>query len=380
MSELSIQNRIQQILAQRKEQNEYRKLSLYDNLVDFTSNDYLGWAKSEWIQQQVDDALQEFGASRGSTGSRLLSGNSTLIEAVEQQIANFHNTESALLFSSGFLANLGLISTLCRAGDIILFDSLVHASIHQGIQLSKAKAYAFEHNDIAQLETLLASYQGASIFVIVESVYSMDGDKAPLKSIFQLKQKYQFECIVDEAHALGVFGEKGRGMCQLEGVEQDCLARVYTFGKALGGHGAAVVGPSFLKDYLVNFCKPFIYTTAPSIDFVKRVEHSYNYLLNNVNEQFRLLQLLNYFSIKMKAIETLNWIGEGPVFGLQLGSTTGTRTLAQSLNQQGFDVRPIVYPTVARGSERIRICLHAYNTEAEIDALLDAVNQALLRE
>jgi 8-amino-7-oxononanoate synthase len=380
---LSIQNRIQQILVARKEQQEYRKLSQLKGLIDFTSNDYLGWSKSEWIQKKVDESLMEFGALRGSTGSRLLSGNSYLIEQVEAKIAAFHNTEKALLFSSGFLANLGLISTLCRKGDIILFDDLVHASIHQGIQLSKANAYAFKHNNLAHLEELLEANSfnsEATIFVVVESVYSMDGDKAPLKEIVQLKEKYRFECIVDEAHALGVFGEKGRGICQLEGVEKECLARVYTFGKALGGHGAAIVGPVFLIDYLINFCKPFIYSTAPSIDFVKRVEHSYNYLLVNDNQQNRLTELIKYFNEKSKVVEKSVWLGAGPIFGLQMGSTTSARALALSLQEAGYDVRPIVYPTVARGSERIRICLHAFNTESEIDGLLLAINQSLNHE
>lgn len=374
---MSIQERIQKILAARKAKNEYRELSLYEGLIDFSSNDYLGLSKSKIIADKVLKSTQKSNQKYGSTGSRLLSGNSKEIVEVETQIAAFHNAEKALLFSSGFDANLGLISTLCRSGDVVIFDSLVHASIHQGIKLSDAKSYAFEHNNLVELAALLETNQTHNCFVIVESIYSMDGDKAPLKAIAELKEKYQFELIVDEAHALGVFGKQGRGLCQQEGIEQDCLARIYTFGKGLGAHGAAIVGPSFLIEYLVNFCKPFIYSTAPSFGFVKRVEHSYKQLLNNDNQADRLFKLIEYFNIVSKCSKNIDLIGEGPIFGLKLNDPSSVKRVAKGLVEQGFDVRPIVYPTVARGSERIRICLHSYNSEIEIDDLFSALNKMM---
>lgn len=373
---MGFQERMKSILEARKDKKEYRQLSAKSYAIDFTSNDYLGFARSAWIQNQVAKSVQKKIQKYGATGSRLLSGNSEQVQNLERKIAQFHNAESALVFNSGFDANLGVISTLCRGEeDVLIYDELVHASIHQGMRLSGCEKQVFRHNNLSDLERILAKHKFKRCFVLVESVYSMDGDKAPLKAIVELKKRFAFELIVDEAHAIGVFGKQGRGLCESEGVEADCLARIYTFGKAMGTHGAAVLGSAILSDYLINFCKTFIYTTALSASNLWSVEHSYNFLLKSQNQIVRLFEMIDYFNSVFAPQNDLKIIGEGPIFGLEIGDAEHTRKLAAHLNTHGFDIRPIVYPTVARGKERLRICLHSFNTKSEIDALSAAIQK-----
>ncbi len=371
---MSFEESINQLLEARKQRQEYRQLSLKDAPIDFTSNDYLGLSRSAWIKNKVEQSAKKSDTKSGSTGSRLLSGNSKLFESLESKIADFHNAESALIFNSGFDANLGVISTLVRGENVVvIYDELVHASIHQGIKLCGVKKSVFQHNDIDDLESVLEQNKSKICFIIVESFYSMNGDKAPLKNIVALKNKFKFELIVDEAHALGIFGKQGRGLCNEEGIEEECLARVYTFGKALGAHGAVVVGSEILKNYLINFCKPFIYSTALSSHLLLTVEHSYKFIQINDYQLNELNSLICHFKFAFESDKLLELLGEGPIFGIKIGNPDKTRKLSKYLNEQGFYIRPIVYPTVARGSERLRICLHAYNTKSEIDRLFKSI-------
>ena len=312
----------------------------------------------------------------GSTGSRLLTGNSDEMEMLEKRIAEFHKAPAALLFNSGYAANEGLISTLCRKGDVILFDAYVHASIRQGISLSSADDFSVAHNDVHHLRSLLEQHPNKTVFVVVESVYSMDGDHAPLQAIVNLKSEFSFELIVDEAHALGVFGEQGRGRCDDGEIYKECTARIYTFGKALGGHGAVVIGSNLLKDYLVNYCKSLIYTTAPDHHFYVTVEHSYNFLLRFDNQRIRLNNLIEKFKLMFSNLNNYEITGSGPVFSLICGSAERTRRVAQHLQNDDFDLRPIVYPTVPKGSERIRISLHSFNTETDLEKLLESIQKS----
>ncbi|MCL4171189.1 UNVERIFIED_CONTAM: hypothetical protein GTU68_025567, partial [Idotea baltica] len=209
--------------------------------IDFCSNDYLGFAHTLRVAAPT---------SGGATGSRLISGNSTLAEALEQQIANFHGAEAALLFPSGYAANIGLLPAVAGRGDTIVYDKLIHASLRDGIRLSRAKALSFAHNDLTDLIKKLQNPEGQT-FVVIESVYSMDGDQAPLTDIVNICQQYDALLIVDEAHGTGVIGKRDQ-----------VWARVHTFGKAIGSHGAAIVGSQLLKSYLLNFARSFIYATA----------------------------------------------------------------------------------------------------------------------
>jgi 8-amino-7-oxononanoate synthase len=279
------------LLDKRKTDNNFRTLSLPDkNLIDFSSNDYLGFSKNAELKSVKDSILKEYQIQQqGSTGSRLITGNSFIHIDCEKQIADFHNGENALLFNSGYDANVGVLSSVLQRGDVVLYDELCHASIIDGIRLSFATAYKFKHNDVSHLEELLEKSKDAStIYVVTESVFSMDGDCALLKEISVLCKNQNTYLIVDEAHAIGVYGKQGRGLCNELDIEQDCFARIYTYGKAMGAHGAAVVGNIDLYNYLVNFARSLIYTTALPPSSVALIMASYQ-LLQSTN-QTKILQ------------------------------------------------------------------------------------------
>ncbi len=224
-------------LAARKTQNAYRELQLPSGLIDFCSNDYLGLAR----QELKPSATSLSPTSWGATGSRLISGHSLLAEQLELFLAQFHQTEAALLFNSGYQANLGLLSCLSTRHDTIVYDQLIHASLRDGIQLSPAKAFNFAHNDIEDLTRKLQRAKGQKI-VVIESIYSMDGDEAPIADILSVCEQYDAQLIVDEAHATGVFGPAGEGVVVARGLQDKVWVRIHTFGKAVGAHGAVVVG------------------------------------------------------------------------------------------------------------------------------------------
>src|SRR5579871_2686507 len=222
-------------INERKAQNAFRQLRLPEGKIDFCSNDYLGIVKNDLIGRRSSDV----GHRLGSTGSRLLSGNYLLIEETEKQIAIFHEAEAGLIFNSGYDANVGLLSCIPQRGDTIIYDYLSHASIRDGIRLSFAESFSFAHNRLDDLEKKLKVSKG-NVFVVTESVFSMDGDCAPLNEIVSLCEKYNAHLILDEAHATGVVGEKGEGLAQHLGLHEKFFARMHTFGKAVGCHGAIV--------------------------------------------------------------------------------------------------------------------------------------------
>ena len=374
--EANLNNRLAQFLAQRAAQDNLRSLKNFNGLIDFSSNDYLGFSRSAWIHQHVNEEIKYYQhVPKGATGSRLLNGQSKQIEDLENQIAKFHNGESATLFNSGFDANMGLISTIAQKGDLIFYDELIHASLHTGIKLSKATAISFRHNDLKDLECKLPTHQSGQIFVLVESIYSMEGDYLPLKEFCLFCEQKNINLILDEAHALGVLGKKGRGMANLEGVEDKIFARVYTFGKALGAHGAAVVGSNLLKKYLVNFCKPFIYSTALDLNSILSIKWGYNFLLYNDIQLIKLTKLNNYLNeIFITNQTSFKMVGKGPIFGIYCSSNQVAKSLSSYLIQCGMDIRPILYPTVPKGQERLRFIIHSYNTNEEIDLFLDKLN------
>ena len=225
----------------REKEGLLRKLSSENNLIDFSSNDYLGFARSDELKNIISSeaGALNFKPKTGSTGSRLLTGNTKYAEELECFIAQFHKAEAGLIFNSGYDANLGLISSAAKKGDVIFYDELSHASIYDGARLSKSESFPFRHNDLNHLEERLEYFSEKkyeNCFVIVESVYSMDGDFSPLKEIAALCEKYNANLIVDEAHATGVFGSKGEGKVVELNLEKKVFARVHTFGKALGCH------------------------------------------------------------------------------------------------------------------------------------------------
>jgi 8-amino-7-oxononanoate synthase len=372
MKNKSIAEKMQAVLAERAAANALRQLPQIPTLIDFYSNDYLGLTCNEAVRLRITSALEEEG-TLGATGSRLISGNRREMEAFEAILAAFHRSEAALLFNSGYAANQGLLSCMAERHDTILYDQLIHASLREGLKLSMANHYSFRHNDLDFLEKKLRIAKG-HVFVVVESVYSMDGDEAPLLPLLELCERYGAALIVDEAHATGVLGPHGRGLVAELGLEERVWARIYTFGKALGGHGAAVCGPAYLRDYLINFSKPFIYTTALPWHGLAGVKAAYE-VMQEGEALARLQQNIQHFSEQMPAALRPHFIpSRSAIQSMVWPGNVAVRQLGQALQAEGYGVWPILHPTVAKGQERLRICLHSFNTPAEISALLHLLN------
>jgi len=354
-------------IAERAVLGILRKLQLPNmNDIDFFSNDYLGIVKNQLIHQKTSQYF-----AFGATGSRLLSGNYALMEQVEKIIAGFHETESALLFNSGYDANVGVLSSIPQKGDTILYDALSHASIREGVRLSFAQSFSFKHNDMQQLEDKLKTAKG-NIFIVTESVFSMDGDVCPLQNLVQLSQQYGAHLIIDEAHATGIIGRRGEGLTQQLQLQNNVFVRIHTFGKALGCQGAVVVGSNRLKKYLINFSRPLIYTTALPPILVQGILKSYQ-LFPTMESARRLLQQhIQQFQQANIPFQKLN--SQTPIQGVVIPGNEQVTEVALNLQKNGMAVRPILYPTVAKGAERLRIVLHAFNTREQIQQLLQLFN------
>jgi 8-amino-7-oxononanoate synthase len=368
---------MKQALERRKEENALRSTKILRGLVDFCSNDYLGFSSTGLLHDKVlaFSKTLEGHVMEGSTGSRLISGNSLMAESLEEYIASFHNAESALLFNSGYDANIGFFSSLPKRGDTVFYDELVHASIRDGIRMSFARSYSFKHNDIAQLEKLAAKATG-NVYVAVESVYSMDGDMAPLKELITFCSKNNFHLIVDEAHATGVFGPLGKGCVSELMLEKKIFARLHTFGKALGTHGGAILGSKLLREYLLNFARSFIYTTALPHHSLYSIRCAYT-LLQEADETIMTLhENVKKFRMLLKGMDELIE-SKSPIQGIVVPGNSNVTALAMYLNKKGFDVRPIMSPTVPKGKERLRICIHAFNSENEIKNLVNEIRLKL---
>jgi 8-amino-7-oxononanoate synthase len=366
---------IQERLTERRENGSYRTLKPENNLVDFCSNDYLGFARSSTLKQWIDDEITANGhVLNGSTGSRLLSGNLCYTETLEQLIADYHKAEAGLIYNSGYDANIGLFSSLPQRGDTVILDELSHASIIDGARLSYANRYTFRHNDMESLEEKLKHAKG-NCYVVVESVYSMDGDTPHVKEILAITQKFKSELIVDEAHATGLFNN---GLVNQLGLENEVFARIITFGKALGCHGAVVLGNKLLREYLINFSRSFIYTTAASFHQLASIKMAYKMLSQSPGEIDKLRNNIRLFKNLTAGIKSYLLPSDSSIQCLVAGSNEKTRTMANELQSAGLDVRPILSPTVANGSERLRICLHSFNSTNEITLLSEILQQHTL--
>ncbi len=364
-------NKYQARLLDRASKNLLRQLPKFDWQTDFYSNDYLGFARNKGLIEQIKAESQQYANQQiGATGSRLLSGNNRYVEKVETAIATFHQVPAALLFNSGFAANVGLLSCIADKEDTLIMDELIHASLIDGARLSKAKRVRFKHNDLGDLAQKLATIEGNKI-VVVESIYSMDGDICPLKEVADVCKKYQAQLIVDEAHGIGVLGDNGAGLVSQLGLNQEVMATVVTFGKAMGGHGAAILGPQWLKDYLVNFSRSFIFTTGPSLHQLATIFCSYQ-LLPQANQARQQLQtIINYLDTKKKE-SPFTWLpSKTQIQAVLIPGNEFVMQAAEQLQANGIAAMGIRYPSVAKGAERIRICLHAYNTVEEVDYLME---------
>ncbi|MEJ0028966.1 MAG: 8-amino-7-oxononanoate synthase [Bacteroidota bacterium] len=335
-----------------------RSLKLPSGGVDFTSNDYLGLARSEELYKMIADAMSALSQKRnGSTGSRLLSGNSTLVEELETRLAHLFNSQGSLVFDSGYNANLAVLSTLPQRGDTIIMDDLSHASLKDGARLSLATKWNFRHNDTKDLGKKLEVAKGNK-WIVIESVYSMDGDESPLDEIISLAESHDAHVILDEAHTTGLADHKKK-----------IAVRVCTFGKAMGVHGACVCSSKEIKDLLINFARPFIYTTAPSDHSIVSISLAFDFLEANKHLREQLKSNINYF----KSI--VPWpTSNSQIQVVIIPGQENVVKAASNLQAAGFDVRPILSPTVKEGQERLRICLHTFNTQTEIKGLVDTIN------
>lgn len=344
-------------IQDRKKDGSLRVLTQNQSEIDFFSNDYLGFAKEKF----PDSSIQG-----GSSGSRLLSGNSNTAIECEHRLANFFDSESALIFNSGYDANLGFISAVAQRGDFILYDEYVHASIRDGIRLSNAKGYSFKHNDCDDLKRQLKDING-TVYIIVESLYSMDGDMAPLRRIQSLSKEFCAYLIVDEAHACGVYGLDGKGIVHAREMQNEVFCRIITFGKAYGFHGAAILCSEELKEYLINFSRPFIYSTAlplgSYVSIIQRVE--------NTSIRERQIKLHKNIAEFRKGITNYTFLSEenSPIQVLEFYNKKSLMGLVDKMLKAGIYTKPIFPPTVPKGSYRARICIHSFNSEAEIALL-----------
>lgn len=372
-----------QKIAARKAKNYLRALPKTDyldnenSLLDFSSNDYLGLARNEQFKLKIEQESQYFQVLNGATGSRLISGNTSYCEDLETIIAHFHQAEAALVFNSGYNANVGLCSCVGSPDDTIFYDELSHASIRDGLRLSRAKTVAFQHNDLEDLATKMDGTEG-NIFIVVESVYSMDGDVAPLESLVEMtKDNFRIGLIVDEAHGFGVFGKNGAGLVQALGLENHVFARVITYGKAAGVHGAAVVGSAVLKSYLINYASSFIYTTALPMHALIGIKTSYEMMMEN-DFQRQMFHKIDLFLNALNQNAKQHFVEScSPIQSLIIEGNTKIKAIANQFIQAGFGVKAILFPTVPKGQERIRISLHVFNTDAEIVRLAQLINRLI---
>ncbi len=364
------ENFLNQKLLARSSVNALRSLSSGRNGSDFSSNDYLGIVKNRLIEE----LLHEGQFAHGSTGSRLLSGNYPLIEQVEREIAVFHDATAALILNSGYDANFGLLASVPQRSDLILYDKLSHASIRDGIRQSFADSQYFAHNELSDLERKLQnrpSESGRNCFVVTESVFSMDGDMAPLEEMVVLCERHGVHLIVDEAHATGVIGMRGEGLVQFLGLQNRCFARIHTFGKALGCHGAVILGSQTLRDYLINFCRPFIYSTAVPPASVAAIQAAYKIFPDMYQGRDNLKYLISLFDHKgFKKSET-------PIQCFIMPGNENVKRIAEKLIKNNLDVKPILYPSVPLGGERLRITLHSFNMVEETKLLIDVLTKSL---
>lgn len=370
--------KLEQKLEERKANNSLRQLACPNNLVDFSSNDYLGFSNSETLFNATHQFLVENTITRnGATGSRLLSGNHQVYDKVESLLCEQHHSEAALIFNSGYDANIGFFSSVPQRHDIIFYDEHIHASIRDGMTMSLAKSYKFKHNNLEDLK-LKYKQEGhrngfnGEVYIVTEAVFSMDGDSPDLKAFVEFCSQNESHLIVDEAHALGVFGKNGMGLCQALGIEQQLFARIITFGKALGCHGSAVLATSELKDFLVNFSRPFIYTTGLPPHSLTTILMAYKQL-PETSERKQLLHNISFFKTEVQKLqlERIFINSDSPIHCALIPGNAKIKDIANTLQTKGFDVKSILSPTVPKGQERLRFCLHAYNSEKEISEVLN---------
>lgn len=354
-------------LNERKEQNFLRRLTLPGDTIDFCSNDYLGIIRNRLLRNRPT------GLHTGSGGTRMQSGNYRLIEEVEERIAAFHNAEAAVMFSAGYDANIGVLASVPQKGDSLFFDAACHPSVKDGAKISAAQASSFIHNDLADLKDQLQQSTG-NIFVFTEAVFDKDGSIAPLEQLVKLCNEFHAHLIVNESHSIGLYSDKGEGLVHELGLEEAVFARIHGFGNACGCHGAVVMGSEQLKQYLLNFCNQLMYSTTLSEQTVATIWESYKILPQLWQERAHLDTIVSTFQDAELPFKKLR--SATPIQHLLIPGITEVNHVAEQIKKAGYDVRPVFYPSVPKGEERLRVVLHSFNTRGEVSWLIQAINAA----
>lgn len=342
------------------------------------SNNYLGLADHPRVKEAAKRAIDVYGW--GAVASRLVSGNMKVHEEFEKEIARFKQTESALLFNCGYMANIGVISAICdSAQDLVISDKLNHASIIDGVMLSKAKFAFFRHGDLERLEKILKTKKARRKLIVVDGVFSMDGDIAPLPDIINLAEKYGAVVMVDDAHATGVIGEKGRGSAEYWGLYDKIDIQMGTLGKALGGFGAFVCGSSILREYLINKCRPFIFTTALPPAVVAAALEALKILEENAYLVKRLRQNVEKFVKGLKALGFDVRDHGTAIVPVIVGEEERALSMMEGLLSEGVFVAAIRPPSVPKGTSRLRVTLMATHTDEDIEKAVNAFGRVAER-
>jgi 8-amino-7-oxononanoate synthase len=342
--------------------------------LDFSSNDYLGLATSKRLADAVTKALER-GTSIGAGGSRLLRGNAPEHEELEAAAATFFHSESCLYFGGGYIANYAVLSTLPQNGDLVVLDALAHASAHEGTRTGRAEVTRASHNDVGAFEAEILKWRARGgrgrVWIAIESIYSMQGDRAPLDDLMALADRHDGMLYIDEAHATGVYGPHGRGLsASFEGRENVLV--LHTCGKALGGSGALVSGPRVLCDFLINRCRPFIYATAPSPLMAVAALEALKVLKDEPERRRRLAELVSFAGDAAREHQVALSC-ESHIVPMIIGDDGRTIALASALQARGFDVRGVRPPSVPEGTARLRISITLNVGETAIANLFAAV-------
>jgi len=390
----SLDEELKQRLADLREQNLFRELRRVDSaqgprieiggktFLNFSSNDYLGLANHPTLKEAAIHAVEKFGVGAGS--SRLICGSLAPFHELEESLAAFKKTEAALTFSTGYAAALGTITALVGKDDILILDKLVHASIVDAAKLSGAKLRIFDHNDLNDLEEKLkwadksakaeSGKRKAETLVVTESIFSMDGDAAPLREIVALKEKYGAWLMVDEAHATGIIGENGRGLADELGVSGQIEIQMGTLGKALGASGGYICGRRTLIDFLINRARSFIFSTAP-VPAAAAAATAGIQMAQSIDGETRRKTLFTHITELNSKLKIKNSKLQSAIIPLIIGDETKAIAAATKLREQNIFVPAIRFPTVARGAARLRVTLTAAHSEADISELAAALAQ-----
>ena len=370
-----------------KSQNLYRSLRVLEGVQStrailngkpvtlFCGNDYLGFSTHPRLIAAAQKVIADFGVAAGS--ARLISGTTLWHSMLENRIAKFMAKEKALVFSSGYLANLGVLTALVAEDDLVLLDKLSHASLIDAAQLSKGALRIFPHQNLEYLEKILSASKAKRKWIVTDSIFSMDGDLAQLKELVEIKNRYGAYLIVDEAHGTGVYGKTGRGVSEHFGVLDEIDVHIGTLSKAIGSFGGFVVGKSDLIEYLIHYARPFMFETALPASLCAAAFEAFELVESEPKWRDKLWQNVRKLRSKLAEIKAPVLAGDGPIIPVIFGDEKETLDFAQRLVEAGFLVPAIRYPTVPKGKARLRLTVSALHSESEIDALISAIKHLL---